>query len=82
MVGAAEVPARRKPRRTQMIAWEVFSPPLRMKITARIRSSSATETEIAIGSLLTATPTPWLSAASVARGERRAGERHGRRPGD
>src|SRR5919199_6955534 len=52
MVGAMLELARKKPSRTQTRAWVIFMAPLRRKITAMIRSSSTTEMETAIITLL------------------------------
>ena len=50
MVGATLVEARRKPRRTQVMAWLGFSELLRISIAASRRRSRTTETETTIGS--------------------------------
>ncbi len=52
MVGATLVLASRKPSRTQTIACEALSPPLRMKTTDRIRSNRTTEIDTAMVYLL------------------------------
>lgn len=52
IVGAMLVPARKNPSMAQTSACEIFSPPLRRKITARISRSSTSEIEMAMANLL------------------------------